>query len=191
MNDLGCDGIDIDWEPVNGVQSAQQLGPIINQTRNALPNKLVTFAGFSTGCLQPNGDTYRGMCIPGLRSNGHQLDIINIMAYDAGKGFDVNACYDSYRQYFSKMLLVGLQVGKQGWGDAWLTMQDVDNTCRYITSKKNSDGVFVWAYFKQGPPSATEVCQRAGTLLIPTTLIPPSGQVSCPKCKSPLLLVSQ
>ena len=50
MMDLGCDGLDIDWEPSAGVADAAKLGPIIAATRQVCPGKLVSLAGFSTGC---------------------------------------------------------------------------------------------------------------------------------------------
>lgn len=189
MNDLGCDGIDIDWEPAQGYAARNELGPIIQAYRSAIgTTKLLTLAGFSTGCFDPNGDHYRGMNIEGLKSKGALLDWVNIMAYDAGKEFNVIQCYESFKKYFPKPVAVGFQVGKQGWGDALLTLADVEKVCRYIAVK--DDGCFVWAYFKQGPPSATEVCQTAATLLTPSRppLYPPPAlnQFQCPQCKSKL-----
>lgn len=188
MNDLGCDGIDIDWEPALGYADNAKLGPIIQATRQAIGTKLLSLAGFSTGCFDPNGDTYRGMNIAGLKTHGQLLDFVNVMAYDAGKDFSVIQCYESFKKYFSKTINVGFQVGKQGWGDALLTIEDVEKVCRYIAVK--GDGCFVWAYFKQGPPSATEVCQTAQRFLVPTLppLYPPSpmNQFQCPQCKTKL-----
>lgn len=188
MFDLGCDGLDIDWEPAAGFAAAAQLGPIIDAARKAVgQGKLLTLAGFSTGCYDPNGDTYRGMNIAGLKSHGHLLDMVNIMAYDAGKDFSVIQCYESFKKYFPKTINVGFQVGKQGWGDALLTLADVEKICRYIAVK--NDGCFVWSYFKTGPPSAVEVCQTAVKFLAPLPpLYPPAplNQFQCPNCKTKL-----
>ena len=183
MEDLGCDGLDLDWEPADGYAAAQQLGPLIARTRTALgSSKFLSFAGFSTGCYDPNGDTFRGMGIPGLQSNGHQLDWVNIMAYDAGKDFDVIQCYESYKKYFKKPVCVGFEVGKQGWGDAWLTLDDVTRVCKYISPRQ--DGCFVWAYFKSDGPSAVSVCQTASGILN----APVSSLTCCPRCKTSLTL---
>jgi hypothetical protein len=188
MFDLGCDGLDLDWEPAAGYAAAAQLGPIIDAARKAIgTGKKLSLAGFSTGCYDPNGDTFRGMNIAGLKSHGCLLDFVNIMAYDAGKEFSVIQCYESYKKYFSKTVNVGFEVGKQGWGDALLTQTDVEKTCRYIAVK--NDGCFVWAYFKTGPPSAYEVCQIADPFLTKSQpLYPPPAlnQFQCPQCKTKL-----
>jgi len=192
MNDLGCDGIDLDWEPTNGYADRAQLSAIINNFRVALSLKYLSLAVFGYGCMDPNGDTYRGLNIDGLKEQGKSLDWVNIMAYDGGKELNVIQCYESVKKYFAKPVAVGFQVGKQGWGDALLTMADVEKICRYITVK--NDGCFVWAYFKQGPPSAKEVCQKAGEIFsasvipkppAPTPLYPPRSlnQFQCPQCK--------
>lgn len=177
--DLGADGLDIDWEPAKGFQSAAQLPVLIQTSRNYNPSKLISLAGFSTGCFEPNGDTYRGMNISGLTQQGQNLDWVNIMAYDAGQGFDVIACYESYRKYFKKQLCVGFQVGQQGWGDAVLTMDDVIKICNYI--KGNKDTCFVWAYFKSGNPTTKQVLDKASSILnTPTTK--PISKCPCPNC---------
>jgi hypothetical protein len=187
MNDLGLDGIDIDWEPVNGYAERSKLGPILQVSREAIgPTKLMTMAGFSTGCFDPNSyDKYRGLNIDGIKSHGHLLNWINIMAYDAGKEYNVLDGYASYKKYFPKTVAVGFQVGKQGWGDALLTLQDVEKVCK---SMDKGDGCFVWAYFKSGPPSATDVCQVASTALSrpPPSQPIPLNQFQCPQCKSKL-----
>ena len=177
--DIGADGIDIDWEPAKGIQSAAQLPVLIQTTRSYNPTKLISLAGFSTGCFEPNGDTFRGMNIAGLTQQGQNLDWVNIMAYDAGQGFDVIACYESYRKYFKKELCVGFQVGQQGWGDAMLTLDDVVKVCNYI--KGNKDGCFVWAYFKSGNPTTKQVLDKASSILsAPTTK--PISKCACPNC---------
>src|SRR5688572_12565318 len=185
MWDLECDGIDLDWEPIDGVKSAAMLGPLIEKTKPfCTGGRLLSIAGFSTGCFDPNGDTYRGMNIPALKSHGDMLDIVNIMAYDAGKNFDVVACYESYRKYFKKHLMVGFEVGQHGWGDGKLTLEEVDKVCNHI--KPQNDGCFVWAYFKQGEPSTKQVIEKAASILNGITIPkPPPKEPShapCPNC---------
>jgi len=179
--DLGADGIDIDWEPAKGIGASAQLPLLIELTRGYNPSKLISLAGFSTGCFEPNGDTYRGMNIAGLIQQGQNLDWVNIMAYDAGQGFDVIACYESYKKYFKKPLCVGFQVGQQGWGDALLTLDEVTKVCNYI--KEKGDGCFVWAYFKTGNPSTKQVLDKAASILNSSQPVPkPSCKCACPNC---------
>ena len=154
-SDLGCNGIDIDWEPENG--DPQALCDIIVETKKYCQG-LLSFAGWSTGCFSPQaGDPYRGMSIKAITTCYSQIDWINIMAYDAGKDFDVKKCYESYTKLFSKRLYLGFEVGAQGWGDALLKLEDVDAVCKYL---KPGDGCFVWAYYKSGLPNCVQVINR-------------------------------
>jgi len=153
--DLGCDGIDIDWEPTS--YKPDQLRDILILTRQHCKG-LLSFAGWSTGCFDPvGGDLYRGLNIQAIKDCSEIISWINIMAYDAGKDFDVKASYDSYKKYFKKQVYVGFQVGPQGWGDALLTLEDVDKTCNFILP---GDGCFVWSWYKQGKPTCYQVLTR-------------------------------
>lgn len=182
-NDLGCAGLDIDWEPSDGYASRSKLAAIITDFRQAIGStKLLTMATFGLGCATPNGDSYRGLNIDGILAKGHLLDWVNIMAYDGGKDLNVIDCYESTKKVFPKPVMLGFQVGKQGWGDALLTMNDVNTICKYIAPKK--DGCFVWAYFKQGPPSAKEVCATAATWLNNAT--ESTVSFNCPNCNTKL-----
>ena len=128
------------------------------------------------------GDLYRGVNVAGLQSHGHLLDMINIMAYDGGKQLDVITSYLSFHQYKAKKL-VGFQVGKQGWGDALLTLDDVVQVCSMI---EDGDGCFVWAYFKQGTPSVEQVVETAAAFL-DNHEEEPVG-VPCPHCGKGLFI---
>jgi chitinase len=185
MIDLGADGIDIDWEPSNpSVHVRSQFGVLIEQTRFYCKDKLVSAAVFAYGALDPTpSNPYQGLNLPGLLEKGHLLDFINVMAYDGGKGLDVKLAYDSYKTICSKPVLVGFQVGKQGWGDALLTLDDVTKTCQFI---QPGDGCFVWAFFKneKESPNCKEVVTKAAQIL----QAPKQNTVYCPHCKSLLAL---
>lgn len=188
MYDLELDGMDIDWEPVRGIADAHKLGPIIEQAKQyCVSGQWLSMAGFAGGCYPPReGDLYRGINLPGLQSHGHLLDFVNIMNYDAGKDWDGLAAYDSYRQVFKKELLYGFQVGKQGWGDAYLTLPEVEKACQHI--KPNQDGCFVWAYFKEGNPNCKQVLDLAHSILSDEK---PVTGFSCPNCKTKLSVTIQ
>ncbi len=179
MYDLGCGGIDIDWEPADGVKSKDKLGDIIKKARGSINfSYKLSLAGFSTGCLAANGDTFRGMCIPGLQIQGAALDWINVMSYDAGKDFDVLNSYNSYKKYFTKIVNIGFEVGKHGWGDGKLDLDQVVKACDYIAS---GDGCFVWAYFKSGDPTTQQVIDKACKTFLKKQ--PPTiSQCKCPNC---------
>jgi chitinase len=187
--DLGVDGLDLDWEPVNGIKEDFKLGPIIAQTKDFCGDLKISLAGFVLGCMEPNGDTFRGLNLKGLKSHGHLLDFVNIMNYDGGKSLDVLNAYLSYKQQYTGKILFGFQVGKQGWGDALLTIGDVENACQYL--KKNGDGIFVWAYFKQGDPNTIQVLEAASKILKTPILPKPQESIlNCPNCKNDLIVVA-
>lgn len=49
--ELGCSGIDLDWEAMDGAASSHHLGPIIAEARFWLPRPyLLSMAGYSVGC---------------------------------------------------------------------------------------------------------------------------------------------
>ncbi len=183
MYDLELDGLDIDWEPIRGVKDADKFGPIIEQSKQYMVSgQLLSAALFAYGAMPPNGDTYVGLNLPGLKSHGHLLDMVNIMAYDGGKDLDVIASYNSVKQVYKGNVLVGFQVGTQGWGDAYLSLEDVKKVCTYI--RPFGDGCFVWAYFKDGNPNCSQVVDLAAYILQPE----PKPSFGCPQCGTVLFV---
>jgi len=85
-NDLGCHGLDIDWEP--STYSPQIFGPLIQGFREAMTAaggsaKLLSAAVWETGAEPPQtGSPYYGLNLQGLASNGAMLDWINVMSKD-------------------------------------------------------------------------------------------------------------
>ena len=167
-NDLGVDGIDIDWEPTTGASEANQLGSIINKIRINYQSGLLSMAAFSVGAYgqgdftnsQPSGQ-YTSMCIPGLKSNGHQLDFINIMSYDAGNTYNPIEAFKSYRSYYKGPLLIGAEVPPEAWGGNVITLDKVNTYSKYILTDNPLNGLFVWSYQKQGQPSSIDIISSA------------------------------
>lgn len=85
-NDLGCHGIDIDWEPA--VYSPQVFAPLIFGFRAAINSQkaggsctLLSAAVWETGAEAPQtGSPYDGINLEGLVSAGNMLDWINVMS---------------------------------------------------------------------------------------------------------------
>ena len=187
-NDLGVDGIDIDWEPTTGASEANQLGSIINKIRTNYPSGLLSMAAFSVGAYgqgdfinsQPSGQ-YTSMCIPGLKSNGHQLDFINIMSYDAGNAYNPIEAFKSYRSYYKGPLLIGAEVPPEAWGGNVITLDKVNTYSKYTLTDNNPlNGLFVWSYQKQGKPSSIDIISSAFNIFnlskIPTPSQPTPSQ---------------
>jgi len=153
-NFLGCDGIDIDWEPMEG--STEGWAEIIKSFDHHIKEQngscyLISAAVWATGCMQPRqGDRFRGVNIPGLVAAGALLDWLNIMAYDAGPPSNVDplGCFYTYRIYYPGPLVLGFQVGKMGWGDYLTTKEDVIKGCQYAAKDSPENGTFIWSYFK-------------------------------------------
>lgn len=183
MYDLELDGMDIDWEPALGIKDDDKFGVLIEQAKQYMVSgQLLSAALFAYGAMEPSaGNMYQGVNRKGLLSHGHLLDMVNIMAYDGGKDLDVIKSYNTTREIFKKEILVGFQVGTQGWGDAYLSIEDVKKVCTYI--QPFGGGCFVWAYFKSGNPNCQQVIDTAYQILQP---MPQLCSFSCPKCKTTL-----
>ena len=182
--DLGVDGVDIDWEPSDGANSASQLGPIIQQMRSRLcleqdkqgsclvqvqTTSLLSIAAFSVGAYvdhfsngTPTGGPYVGMSAPGLISNGHQLDFINIMSYDASNEYDPTYSFKAYRDLYKGPLLLGFEIPPESWGGHVITLPEVVKQSQFILTDDNeNNGVFTWSYQKAGTPSSIEILNTA------------------------------
>ena len=181
VKDLNLNGIDIDWE--NHEQKAN-FGKYIAETRRALGDEFaISAATFSVGAYgegafanaQPPS-AYTGMSIPGLKSNGHQLDWLNLMTYDAGNTYDPLQAYDAHKAIFKGPLLIGAQTPPEAWGGHVITLDKVKQYVNHVKKDtSNIGGLFVWAYFKQGTPNCNDILNTAietfGPLL-PTPTVP-------------------
>jgi len=137
VKDLGLHGIDIDWENHSEKES---FGKYIAETRRALgDNYAVSTAAFSVGAYgegkfanQPPSGDHTGMNLAGLKSNGKQLDWINIMTYDASDVFDPTMAYNAYRSYYAGPLMIGGEVPPEAWGGHVLNLDKVKNILRHL-----------------------------------------------------------
>lgn len=193
-NDLGCHGIDIDWEP--SVYSPQIFGPLIAGFRAAMTAAngsatLLSAAVWATGAETPvTGSAYTGLNLEGMKSNGNQLDWINIMSYDDGGPtmYDIQAGFNSYRKVYSGHINLGIELGPQGWGTYLSQPSDVTQAANIIKADGNG-GVFVWAYKKDttGSPTFATTLNLVEAIFNPPPVNPTSnGSIVCPNCKKVL-----
>jgi len=148
MKDLGCDGIDLDWE-VNASHD-QELTNAISVTRAQLKSgQFLSFAGWSTGAFGKDGDTYKGMNIDAMVKQGSSVDWINIMGYDAGPSFDPIGSLECYRIYYKGPLLLGFEVGTQAWGGALLSKDQAKKWIERTSFYSSEYGIFVWSWQKE------------------------------------------
>jgi len=156
--DLGCDGIDIDWEPPNQADDDYQFGPIIHGFKSRMK-------GLLSGTCLPAGaygkeanNIWKGQNIKGLVSNGNDLDWVNVMAYDSGppSSYDALGSFTCYRIYYKGPLYLGIELGEQAWG-GWVTSaDDIKREAEWV-KKDGNGGTFIWAYQKDtnGSPSVS------------------------------------
>ena len=198
--DLGCTGIDVDWEV--GVSDAASLTAALTSLHNAGCARL-SFAGFSTGAYGPStGDTYKGMSIPAMEACGSFIDWINIMAYDAGSSYDPLGAFTCYRIYYKGPLNIGFEPGTQSWGDKVIQMTDIDAACNWVKKDGRVNGVFFWSNKKDTgaspamPLEIAEVVKIFGSATTTTTTpvtstptAPISSSCACPNCQHALNLI--
>jgi hypothetical protein len=195
MNDLGLDGIDIDWE--NGAAKDYELTDAIVKLHPLMNGKYLTFAGFSTGAYGKDGGEYKGMNIDAMVKHGDKIDWINIMSYDAGgpNMYDPLGALDCYRIYYPGPLNIGFLVGQHSWGGYLITRDDVNKWSDYTAKNSDKNGAFLWCYKKPGDPGVKEVIDIASKYFKnvppglptvpqpPTTPKPPSSlSIKCPVC---------
>ena len=168
MKDLGCDGIDLDWEV--GQKYDYQLTDAIKNVNKFMPlNTFLSFAGTSTGAFGKTGneDNYQGMNIHAMVNQGGNVNWINIMAYDAGPTYDPIGALECYRIYFKGPLLLGFEIGDMAWGGYKITLRDVVNwTCRTLKDSQEN-GIFIWALQKDaaGTPTVQDIITIASSLV--------------------------
>jgi len=169
-SDLGCTGIDIDWEPAKGYSASADFGPLIAAFRRVMPTSMfLSAAVWGTGAYPPKpSDLWSGLNTVGLRTHGGQLNCINIMAYDAGTvptDFDPQKSFASYRSIYKGAICLGIEPGPMGWGNYLTTQKDVVDACTCV-KKDGNGGIFIWSWYKdtKGSPSVAEIIQTAKSI---------------------------
>ena len=130
VRDLGLDGVDIDFEPAEPGCRTNRDGQIrcasdpafqaiVKRIRAALPRpKILSVASWSVGAYGEGRHAnalprsrYTGMALSLLRSpEAAAIDLVSIMAYDAGPDFDPWQAFQAYREHWSGPLVLGLRV---------------------------------------------------------------------------------
>lgn len=185
VQDFGLDGVDLDYEPTNancvnngGTISCATDAEYINSVkalRAALPRPLIlSNAPWSVGAYgegawataQP-ASPYTGVAIQMLKAVGNQLDLLNLMSYDAGPTYDPKQALNAYRHYFPKgEIVLGVEVANEAWGGHVVTLPEVETMANYVKSAGGS-GMMLWSIQKQADqgPTATQISQVICTKL--------------------------
>ena len=193
VNAFNLDGVDLDYEPTN--PNCSNFGSNLSCTtdteyinsvkalRAALPRPLLlTTASWSTGAFgqgdfigaQPAGQ-YSGVAVNMLKSVGNMLDMVNIMAYDAGTTYDPKQAFLAYAYLYNEnQLTLGLEVAPEAWGGHVTSLPEVNNLTSFVKAQGGA-GMMMWSLQKQagigpsGQSIASTACLKLG-----------SSQCSCP-----------
>jgi len=188
VTDFGFDGVDLDYEPAAACTKSAGQAPICptdaesvdvtTKLRNAFPKGqyLLSTASFHVGCYgegafansKPSDTAYLGINLAMAKSlAGQSLDLINIMAYDAGNlgttGFDPLESFNSQRAAWpNAAIALGVEVPPEAWGGNIVTLSDVQAYSQYVKNNGGS-GMMIWSLHKKGTPSANsfghQICQ--------------------------------
>jgi len=188
VDDFGFDGVDYDYEPnaactvsggkVSCPTDAESI-KALTDLRNTFPkgSYLLSTASFHVGCYgegdfaaaQPRS-AYTGINLAMAKSPaGQSLDLVNIMAYDAGNkastGFDPLESLRSQRLAFpAAAITLGVEVPPEAWGGNVVTLAQVQEFSAY--QKANGGrGMMLWSLHKKGSPSAAAMSNTVCTTL--------------------------
>jgi len=166
VQDLGLDGVDIDYEPsvpgcvqhdgdVSCKTDAHYI-EIIKRLRGALPRPyLLTVAAWSIGAYGqgnfqdslPKGN-YTGLSVNMLRQVGEDLDIVHIMSYDAGNTYDPIEAYRAYSSLYKGKITIGVEVPPEAWGGHTYTMSQVNSLAEFV-NEEGAAGLMMWSLQKK------------------------------------------
>jgi hypothetical protein len=161
MNDLGFDGLDVDYE----VEGVDQYAGVVKAMRKAVDlaggGRILTTATWSTGADCTAYTTHHPQCqgvgiswwggkagqereltykYPAL-ANAFQM--VNVMSYDARyENYDAVAAWTQYRQLFpsSTIVSIGFQPAPEGWAGGQLVVNNADAQCEGSVVLKDSYG---------------------------------------------------
>ncbi|MBP2293694.1 glycosyl hydrolase family 18 protein [Azospirillum rugosum] len=174
VRDLGVDGVDLDFEPESPGCALRPPGrmrclsdgawqDLVGRFRAAFPRPLLlTVPGWSIGAYgegawqnaQPRG-RYTGSMLNLLRSpQAAAIDLVSVMAYEAGPTFDPWQAYQAYRQVWSGPLALGVQVPPSQLGGPTYTVPLAERLARQVAQEAQAD-------------------ERAGMMLYPLLGRPP------------------
>ncbi|KAF8057663.1 ENO1 [Scenedesmus sp. PABB004] len=188
VDDFGFDGVDLDYEPTNsncvvssgGVSCATDAESVAVTAalRSALPagRYLLSTASWHVGAYgvgafanaQPRS-VYTGVNLAMAASPaGQALDLINIMAYDAGNkastGFDWSESYRAHRAVWPRQAVaIGVEIPPEAWGGNVITLPEVTTRANYARDQAGGApyGLMLWSLHKPGCPNAQQITSAA------------------------------
>lgn len=168
VQDLGADGIDLDYEPPNPDCNTGADGRVVcasdpvwrdlvRRTRAALPRPAIlhipvwSVGAFGEGEFADARpySPYRGVMLDLLRApEAAQIDALSIMSYDAGPELDPVQAFLAYRKYWRGPLAIGVNVNPIIAGGDW-TPEKVQNVLGLVAADPAAGGM-LYAILQRG-----------------------------------------
>jgi chitinase len=182
---LGLDGIDIDFEPLSpnchavGARITCDTDPLLTRVvaslRAALPRPLVlSLSVVNVGAYgekawrnsKPVGSESYGLDLAVLRdpSFAAQIDLISIMAYDAGPSYRPDEALAAIRSYFEGPILVGFTPPPEAWGGHRYSTREVDTVLRNALNHGGA-GAMLFSIGKPAPQNPSLESPDAARLI--------------------------
>lgn len=186
-SDFALDGVDMDWEPAaacsltaagpacptdaEGIAAARRLRALFPKSKFILSLASVHVGMYGEGSFAAAKPVspYAGLQLALAKSAaGQALDLINIMAYDAGSpattGFDYKQSYRAHRVWWkTQAVTIGVQIPPEGWqppGFKGISLAEVTARAKYAQAQAGGAqyGTMLWALQKDdGCPSAQQI----------------------------------
>ena len=170
VRDIGADGIDVDFEPRDPdcrrnaegqitCSSDAQWRDYVSRIRKVLPRPyMVTVPGWSVGAYGEGRfinalpkSPWTGIMLPLLRSaEARDIDLVSIMAYDAGPSFSPIEALKAYRSYWPGPLALGIPVMPPTHGEARLSARAAQTLMQDVAANPRA-GAMLYA-LRETPP---------------------------------------
>lgn len=207
VTDFGLDGVDIDYEPAatgcalgtdNQIhcQIDAAFAGFVQSLRSVLPRPTwITVTGFSVGAFgqdqwktaQPQSQ-YTGMMLPLLRSPAAKdIDMVNVMSFDAGTTFDPIQALAAYSFYYPGPISMGVEVPPEACCGHVYTLCQVSQLVQAVKTSaaqhnNTPPGMMIWSI--QKAPNGAPTPSNPNAQMMATTICTSLG---LPNCNQPLL----
>lgn len=174
---LGLDGIDLDYEPESPLCRPGEVqgrgtmvcatdsawADLIRRTRAAMPRPaLLTVPGWSVGAYgagafrdDPPFSPYTGSMLWLERlPEAREIDLVSIMAYEAGSQFDPLRSFAAYRAIWPGRLLLGIRAPAGGPQDPAASVATLERWTKSISTDPLG-GLMIYASTGEAPGGAT------------------------------------
>lgn len=187
VRDLGLDGVEIDYEPPDPgcrrdpdarmrCPTDARFASIVTQLRGALPRPallgidIMSNGAYGEGRWRDAVPTsgYTGSALSVLRSPAAaQLDLVLLMAYNAGRHYDATAAFDAVRAIWPGPLYLGLRMPPDETGGS-LTLAEAERRIRHAAADPAA-GVYLYTLQTPadpgGGPTAAQLSVIACTVM--------------------------